>query len=112
MGTAAPSAGPSATTKKDTDGKWKVDTGYVNHRTSDVENLEGKQAVKFCGDAAAPSATTKKDSEGKWKVDMGYINYRTGDTANLTKNIGETQENQYADPSDKKYSYDMLKGMS
>jgi len=101
----------SATTRKESDGKWKVDTSYINHRTAEVENLEAKQASGSQQSVTTPSATVKKDAEGKWKVDMTYINYRTGDTARLTKNQGEeVEESQYANPEEKKYTYDELKG--
>lgn len=101
----------SATTRKESDGRWKVDTSYINNRTADVENLEQKQEVKQVGTASAPvSSTVKKDSEGKWKVDVTYINYRTGDTENLTKNVEELHQANYADPAEKKYTYEELKG--
>lgn len=73
-------------TQKTEDGKWAVDMTYINHRTSVVENLEGRKASGGSIDVkevVTASATTKKEADGKWKVDTSYINHRTEKVENL-----------------------------
>lgn len=103
--------------EKDKDGKWKVDVSYVNHRTADVERLEGRQSLKVgsvdsLGAGTASSATVKKESDGKWKVDTSYIACRTGDTANLERKGTGLVGEGYADPAEKTYTYEELRGAS
>mmetsp|Transcript_81516 Transcript_81516/g.257079 ORF Transcript_81516/g.257079 Transcript_81516/m.257079 type:complete len:373 (-) Transcript_81516:115-1233(-) len=101
---------PAASTSKGDDGKWQqVDVSYINHRTAEVDRLEGRKSV-FQGEAAAaPSATVKKEGDGKWKVDTSYIGYRTGDPNNIRKE-GSKHGPAYADPAETKYKYEELKG--
>eukprot|EP00929_Paragymnodinium_shiwhaense_P112606 TRINITY_DN80862_c0_g1_i1.p1 TRINITY_DN80862_c0_g1~~TRINITY_DN80862_c0_g1_i1.p1 ORF type:complete len:441 (-),score=155.66 TRINITY_DN80862_c0_g1_i1:180-1427(-) len=99
---------PLQASVKDADGKWQVsNTSYINHRTKVVDNLDGRKDTG-AGATAAISATTKKE-DGKWKVDMGYIGYRTADTANLERNLEKSDGPSYADPAEKKFSYEDLK---
>eukprot|EP00439_Symbiodinium_sp_Y106_P038810 s7438_g4.t1 len=74
----------SATVKKTEDGKWKVDTGYIDHRTKDPNRLESRRSV-FDGEnaAAAVPNRSERDEEGKFKVDTSYINHRTGEVDRL-----------------------------
>jgi len=48
-------AAPSATTRKESDGKWKVDTSYIGYRTADTNNLnrkmEGQEESKYSNPA-------------------------------------------------------------
>ncbi|CAJ1354843.1 unnamed protein product, partial [Effrenium voratum] len=71
----------SATVKKTEDGKWMVDTGYIDHRTKDPNRLEPRRSVMEPKDAAAAAAAvvgqSSRDEEGKFKVDTSYINHRT-----------------------------------
>merc|ERR1719313_1866621 len=62
------------------------------------------------GGTSASSATTKKNADGKWSVDTSYIGYRTGDTSNLDRNIEKADGPSYADPAEKKFSHEELKG--
>eukprot|EP00435_Cladocopium_sp_Y103_P031945 s726_g8.t1 len=75
----------SATVKKTEDGKWKVDTGYIDYRTKDPNNLEPRRGTVL--DAAAPAAAvvgqSSRDEDGKFKVDTSYINHRTGEVDRL-----------------------------
>ncbi|CAE7237840.1 VLN1 [Symbiodinium sp. CCMP2592] len=108
----------SATVKKTEDGKWKVDTGYIDHRTKDPNRLEGRRSVPepealaalvtSASAASAASASVRKDG-GTWKVDTSYIGYRTGDTGNLTRKEAAEPEAAYADPTQKKYSHEELR---
>jgi len=94
------------------DGKFHVDTSYINHRTGEVDRLEGRKSVmagKMDGYAAAHSASVKKEEDGKWKVDTSYIGYRTGDTDNLTRKEDKTDGANFADPMEKKFSHEELK---
>lgn len=106
-GIATPSIGNTAASsaaKKTETGKWSVDTSYINHRTSVVDNLDGRKSMSGSGGADAASASVKRAS-GKWQVDTGYIGYRTSDTGNLERKIDKTEETTYASPSEKKYSH-------
>jgi len=77
------SGGPSATVKKTEDGKWKVDTGYIDHRTLDPNRLESRRSVVDQSEAASAVASAK-DKDGKWQqVDVSYINHRTKVVDNL-----------------------------
>ena len=59
----------SATVKKTEDGKWKVDTGYIDHRTKDPNRLESRRsALDETGAPVAPVARSERDEEGKFKV--------------------------------------------
>jgi hypothetical protein len=113
MGIQAAAAGQAT---KGEDGKWKVDTGYINHRTAVVDNLQGRKGAEggplplTSPAVSGPSSTVKKVGDGKWSVDTSYIGYRTLDTSNLTKKEEEIREEQYADPAEKKYPYEELKG--
>ena len=73
-----------AEVKKTEDGKWKVDTGYIDYRTKDPNNLEPRRGTIL--DAAAPAAAvvgqSSRDEDGKFKVDTSYINHRTGEAQN------------------------------
>ncbi|CAE8654430.1 unnamed protein product, partial [Polarella glacialis] len=108
---------PGATTQgqsKDKDGKWEVDVSYINHRTLEVDRLEGRKdkAAALGGEASisAPSASVKKEEDGKWKVDTSYIGYRTMDTENLTRKEEKSDNGSlYADPAGKKYSHEELR---
>lgn len=75
----------SATVKKTEDGKWKVDTGYIDYRTKDPNNLEPRRGTVL--DAAAPAGAvvgqSSRDEDGKFKVDTSYINHRTGEVDRL-----------------------------
>merc|ERR1712187_369831 len=102
---------------KGEDGKWQqVDMGYINHRTADVERLEGRRSVMVPSESVTStgaSATVKKEIDGKWKVDTSYIGYRTGDTANLTRKEERTDGDQkYENPAETKYGYEALKGIA
>jgi len=121
MPVTAAGATTATVAEKDEDGKWKqVSTSYINHRTQDCDRLEGRKSVKQAAAsmeelnpaAAAPSASVKKEGDGKWKVDTSYIGYRTGDTGNLDRKMEATDDATFADPSEKKYPYQELKGAS
>lgn len=101
-----------AASKKDDEGKWKVDTQYIDNRTDDPNNREVRRSVDLAGFAtsAATSATTKKTSDGKWVVDTSYINTRTGDVSNLEKKGTNQNGPSYADPAEKKFPYEDIKG--
>jgi len=110
----------SGATSKDEDGKWKVNTGYIDSRTKDVNNVSARKSVAdkrpsidaVAGAGAGVSATTKKEGD-KWKVDVSYIGNRTGDTGNLERKFEETQKNAYADPAVTKFPYEeIIKGNS
>ena len=59
----------SATVKKMEDGKWKVDTGYIDHRTKDPNRLESRRSVLDESVATVASvARSERDEEGKFKV--------------------------------------------
>ena len=59
----------SATVKKMEDGKWKVDTGYIDHRTKDPNRLESRRSVlDESVTTAASVARSERDEEGKFKV--------------------------------------------
>ncbi|CAE7595298.1 abracl [Symbiodinium sp. CCMP2592] len=74
----------SATVKKTEDGKWKVDTGYIDHRTKDPNRLESRRSVLDGENAAAAVPNrSERDEEGKFKVDTSYINHRTGEVDRL-----------------------------
>lgn len=74
----------SATVKKTEDGKWKVDTGYIDHRTKDPNRLESRRSVVDGENAAAAVPNrSERDEEGKFKVDTSYINHRTGEVDRL-----------------------------
>ncbi|CAE7716360.1 VLN1 [Symbiodinium sp. CCMP2456] len=74
----------SATVKKMEDGKWKVDTGYIDHRTKDPNRLESRRSVlDESVTTAASVARSERDEEGKFKVDMSYINHRTKEVGRL-----------------------------
>jgi len=109
------------------DGRWQVDMSYINHRTGEVDNLEGRRSVLAAsaegavggGDAAAgkpasapPSATVRREGGGKWRVDTSYIGYRTADPSNVRREDGKARQDQFADPSEKKYDYETLKSGS
>lgn len=110
-----PGAGlPQNQAVKDSDGKWQqVDVSYINHRTAEVDRLEGRKSVFQGGEGSsqAPSATVKKEGDGKWKVDTSYIGYRTGDPNNIRKE-GNLDGPSYADPNEQKYPYEQLKGVA
>lgn len=73
----------SGTVAKTRDGKWKVDTSYVQHRTSDLEYLGKKPSSArshSCTDPYARSVRKNTEANGKWApVEMGYLNHRTSD---------------------------------
>eukprot|EP00971_Amphidinium_carterae_P182521 3622403-Amphidinium_carterae.1 len=103
----------SGTVKKDGDGKWTVDTSYVNNRTLDVDRLDGRRKTVDDGrqpeqkslSCAYDTSSTVKQEGGKWKVDTSYIGYRTGDTDNLVKKMDKKDDVQYSDPSTVKHSH-------
>jgi len=123
-GTGSGAAATSLSTRGQ-DGRWQVDTSYINHRTGVVDNLEGRRTALAASAAecavsggdvaagkpasAAPSATVRR-ADGKWQVDTSYIGYRTADPNNMRHDESATQEEQFADPAEKKYSYEILKG--
>jgi len=72
----------SATVKKTEDGKWKVDTGYIDYRTKDPNNLEPRRGT-ILDAASTVVGQSSKDEDGKFKVDTSYINHRTGEVDRL-----------------------------
>jgi len=97
--------------RSDDSSKFHVDMSYINHRTGEVDRLEGRKSVlagKVDGPAVAHSASVKHE-DGKWKVDTSYIGHRTGDTANLTRKEDKTDDAEFADPSEKKFSHQELR---
>lgn len=88
----APDAKGDGTPEDDAEGgkKWKVNTGYIDHRTADPNNLEARRAA---GDTAPTDAATAvaaaqplptKTEDGKWnQVNTSYIDWRTADPNNL-----------------------------
>mmetsp|Transcript_81364 Transcript_81364/g.178888 ORF Transcript_81364/g.178888 Transcript_81364/m.178888 type:complete len:247 (-) Transcript_81364:179-919(-) len=61
------------------DKKWNVDMSYINQRTSQVENLQGRKRSSLADGGevlAATSSSTRKEGD-KWKVDTSYIDHRT-----------------------------------
>jgi len=110
----------SASVKKE--GKWNVDTSYIDYRTADPNRLEPRRAgiaeqpeenvqnIELNQRTSVPSGTVKKEADGKWKVDISYIGYRTGDPGNLIRKEEENRGNKsFSDPVEKKYSYAELK---
>jgi hypothetical protein len=82
-----PAATEAAVSKKGEDGKWAVDTSYIDWRTQTIDNLEGRRDIEkdAAGTGAAPrsSVTSSKDADGKWVVDTSYIDQRTKDPNRL-----------------------------
>merc|ERR1719195_1192667 len=78
----------------------------------DPNRLEPRRTGENESNVLAPSVTTKKEADGKWKVDTSYIGYRTRDCDNLNrKEDGKKDDNAFADPAEKKYTYEELKGV-
>ncbi|CAE7196605.1 VIL1 [Symbiodinium pilosum] len=73
----------SASVKKTEDGKWKVDTGYIDYRTKDPNRLESRRSVMDSEPAKEVVTRSERDEEGKFKVDTSYINHRTGEVDRL-----------------------------
>eukprot|EP00930_Biecheleria_cincta_P095175 TRINITY_DN87185_c0_g1_i1.p1 TRINITY_DN87185_c0_g1~~TRINITY_DN87185_c0_g1_i1.p1 ORF type:complete len:415 (-),score=118.53 TRINITY_DN87185_c0_g1_i1:100-1344(-) len=76
----------SETVSKTEDGKWKVDMGYIDHRTADPNRLETRR--QGGGDetqdaVSSVSGATVKDKDGKWVVSTSYIDHRTADPNRL-----------------------------
>lgn len=125
-GTGVGAAAASVSTRGE-NGRWQVDISYINHRTGEVDNLEKRRtslAASAQGEdgkeeqiagkpaSAPPSATVQRESGGKWRVDTSYIGYRTGDPNNMRRDDNAARQDQFADPAEKKYDYDMLKSGS
>jgi len=111
-------AAATCSTTRGQDGKWQVDTSYIKHRTEVVDNLEGRRtslsasaevAVGGGDAAAAPSASVRREGDGGWHVDTSYIGYRSADPDNVRKDSAAPEEN-FANPAEKKYDYEALKG--
>jgi len=103
-------SGLPVTGTKDANGKYVVDMSYINHRTGQVDNIRDPKSGGSGAPPAMTTATVKKEGSG-WKVDTSYIQNRTMDPANLARKQDEdTTANSYADPAEKKYSYEELKG--
>lgn len=89
--------GVSADTGPDGEGpkKWSVDTSYIDWRTADPDNMEGRRdgvetQAPGPGTGAVGTAVAK-DKDGKWQtVDVSYINNRTADVENLQGRKKET----------------------
>ena len=73
--------------KKTEDGKWKVDTGYIDYRTKDPNNLEPRRGT-ILDAASTVVGQSSKDEDGKFKVDTSYINHRTGEVRLLLESCG------------------------
>lgn len=80
---------------KDEEGKQHYfDMSYINHRTTVVENLDGRRRSSTGNkseggnDLPLRSSMATKGSDGKWKVDTSYINHRTSEVENLEAKIG------------------------
>ena len=73
--------------KKTEDGKWKVDTGYIDYRTKDPNNLEPRRGT-ILDAASTVVGQSSKDEDGKFKVDTSYINHRTGEVGQLVESCG------------------------
>lgn len=73
--------------KKTEDGKWKVDTGYIDYRTKDPNNLEPRRGT-ILDAASTVVGQSSKDEDGKFKVDTSYINHRTGEVRLLFESCG------------------------
>lgn len=99
--------------KKGEDGKWAVDTSYIDHRTGDTDRLQPRRtntSLEIGRDVhSAASATVKKQSDGRWSVDTSYVQHRTSDCSNLSRKLTEKDMSMYADPKEKKYTYDLLR---
>ncbi|CAK9112247.1 Costars family protein At4g33640 [Durusdinium trenchii] len=74
---------------------------YINHRTGEVDRLEGRRSVLAGKPAEGP--------DGKWKVDTSYIGYRTENPDNLTRKEEKVDDAVYAHPEDRKYPHEELK---
>merc|ERR1712012_850695 len=103
----------SASVKKE--GKWNVDTSYIDFRTADLDRIESRcagtavQLEEIVLNSALnrpiliPSGTAKKEADGKWKVDTSYIGFRSGDLDNIIRNEGEKKGSKnFIDPAKKK----------
>mmetsp|Transcript_113659 Transcript_113659/g.321377 ORF Transcript_113659/g.321377 Transcript_113659/m.321377 type:complete len:378 (-) Transcript_113659:88-1221(-) len=105
------------TSAKTVDGKWQtVDATYINHRTKDVERLEGRKSVAKPSDSVVESSTGKvvtsatvNKTGGGWKVDVSYVQNRTSDTDNLERKLEKADEPKYSSPVETKYSYAVLR---
>lgn len=99
--------------KKDEDGKWAVDTSYIDHRTGDTDRLQPRRtntSSEIGRDVhSAASATVKKQSDGRWSVDTSYVQHRTSDCSNLSRRLTEKDLSMYVDPKEVKYAYDLLR---
>jgi len=98
--------------KKGEDGKWAVDTSYIDHRTGDTDRLQPRRSntAEIGRDAhSSASATVKKQSDGRWSVDTSYVQHRTSDCSNLNRRLTEKDTSMFSDPQDTKYSHDLLK---
>jgi len=76
----------SETVSKTEDGKWKVDMGYIDHRTQDPNRLETRRqggADDAQDGGSGVSGATVKDKDGKWVVSTSYIDHRTADPNRL-----------------------------
>ncbi|CAK9109442.1 unnamed protein product [Durusdinium trenchii] len=94
------------------DEKFQVDMSYINHRTGEVDRLEGRRSVLAGKPAEGPvthSPSVKKEEDGKWKVDTSYIGYRTENPDNLTRKEEKVDDAVYAHPEDRKYPHEELK---
>eukprot|EP00435_Cladocopium_sp_Y103_P049420 s516_g14.t3 len=107
--------------RSDDSSKFHVDTSYINHRTGEVDRLEGRKSVlagKVDGPAVAHSASVKHE-DGKWKVlvlhgrihELIFISNRFA-TCHMMLQKGKedkTDDAEFADPSEKKFSHQELK---
>jgi len=86
----------SETVGKTEDGKWKVDMGYIDHRTQDPNRLEIRRtgaADEGQDTGSGVSGATVKDKDGKWVVSTSYIDHRTADPNRLESRrsvVGDT----------------------
>jgi hypothetical protein len=96
--------------------KWNVDISYIDYRTADPNRREVRREVCRSTEAEAGSkdeyqSRCQKDQDGKWlKVDTSYIKHRTGDPNHIRSGENCTGTGQFADPCEKKYAYEQLKG--
>jgi len=91
---------------KDSNGKFDVDASPINHRASQVDSLADTHS-SGTSPSVAQYGTEKKEGSG-WKVNTGYIQLRC--TTAIVGNRDESKmESSYADPANRKYSYEELR---
>mmetsp|Transcript_115355 Transcript_115355/g.229963 ORF Transcript_115355/g.229963 Transcript_115355/m.229963 type:complete len:356 (-) Transcript_115355:142-1209(-) len=94
--------------------KWNVDISYIDHRTADPNRREVRRSIETkTGSKKENQSRCQKDQDGKWlQVDTSYIKQRTGDTNHIRRGESCTETEQFADPVEKKYVYEQLKGVA